>query len=120
MYFLIQNKFRRLLLGVIDDFPKKFSLNKEMFISAHFLEVCPIRKIAVFSYINIFNTINTDSVTFQDQHISTHMLEEMGQKFCEGLLRLGRGKSSYETNFSLPSESGLEQLGAYGNSADYL
>lgn len=58
--------------------------------------------------------------SLQDQHITTHMLEEMGQKFCEGLLRLGRGRTSYETNFSMPSESGLEQLGAYGHSPEYL
>ncbi|KAL4227460.1 Cytosolic carboxypeptidase 1 [Mactra antiquata] len=55
---------------------------------------------------------------YKDQHISTLQLEEMGHKFCEGLLRLGRG--SYETNASMPSESSLEQLGAYGNASDYL
>ena len=44
----------------------------------------------------------------------------MGHKFCEGLLRLGRGRSPYETNSSMPSEEGLEQLGACAQEPDIL
>lgn len=57
---------------------------------------------------------------YKDQHISTWHLEEMGHKFCEGLLRLGRGRTSYEANSAMPSESTLEQLGAYGNAQDFI
>ncbi|XP_052795258.1 cytosolic carboxypeptidase 1-like [Mya arenaria] len=59
---------------------------------------------------------------FKDQHISTHILEEMGHRFCEGLLRLGRGRGNlYETNLTMPCETSLEQLGAYGNlQGEYL
>lgn len=57
---------------------------------------------------------------YKDQHISTVSLEEMGHKFCEGLLRLGRGKFSYEANSTMPSESSLEQLGAYAGARDFI
>ena len=42
----------------------------------------------------------------------------MGHKFCEALLRLGRGRTTYETNSSMPSEEGLEQLGACAQDPD--
>ena len=42
----------------------------------------------------------------------------MGHKFCEGLLRLGRGRTTYESNSSMPSEAGLEQLGACAQDPD--
>ncbi|XP_061172292.1 cytosolic carboxypeptidase 1-like [Saccostrea echinata] len=43
---------------------------------------------------------------FKDQHISTFMLEEMGQKFCEGLLRLKTRYSGKDQAVSLPFMEG--------------
>ncbi|XP_064598674.1 cytosolic carboxypeptidase 1-like [Liolophura sinensis] len=41
-----------------------------------------------------------DQGQYKDLHISTNMLEEMGRKFCDGLVRLGRSRSVMESAFS--------------------
>ncbi|KAK3098121.1 hypothetical protein FSP39_016346 [Pinctada imbricata] len=45
----------------------------------------------------------------KDQHISTLMLEEMGYKFCEGLLRLRSKYSGFDNLASFPAGSGTNQ-----------
>ncbi|XP_033749645.1 LOW QUALITY PROTEIN: cytosolic carboxypeptidase 1-like [Pecten maximus] len=42
---------------------------------------------------------------YKDQHISTTMLEDMGQKFCEALLRIRSKYGSYDVVASLPTSS---------------
>lgn len=45
---------------------------------------------------------------YKDQHISTTMLEDMGQKFCEALLRIRTKYGSYDVVASLPSSSQID------------
>ncbi|KAL3865591.1 hypothetical protein ACJMK2_042966 [Sinanodonta woodiana] len=52
---------------------------------------------------------------YKDNHISTRMLEEMGQRFCEGLLRLGRGRVAMPS--LLESDTNL-QIGATAQDTD--
>lgn len=51
-----------------------------------------------------------DQGKYKDQHLNTSMLEEMGHKFCEGLLRLAKTCTSYDQQ--LP-DFGAAELGGF-------
>ncbi|KAH3841440.1 cytosolic carboxypeptidase 1-like [Dreissena polymorpha] len=122
---LEDNGFRT-LPRVLDSISPQFSLANCSFLVEKSKETTA--RVVVWRQIGVNRSYTMESTycgidregKYKDQQITTHMLEEMGHQFCEGLLRLGRGRTSYETSYTLPCETSLEQLGAYGTATDYI